>query len=374
MVFPHRFENMSQFRNMLRNIKNSSVLLRRIHAKLAGLRHPKDTASASSGTSYLARLRAETAAYKDVVDINVLPAIFHYWSHTYVRAMFEDYGFSNPDQFFAKYMQEAAVRCENQDPRFISLGAGNCDTEVRLATLLKAAGLQSFVIECLDVNPYMLARGVEAAQQAGVGAHIRIVEGDFNQWQPSGFYAAVIANQSLHHMLELERVFTRVQSALLPRGLFLVSDMIGRNGHLRWPEALKAVDEFWKELPSSYHFNQQLKRQEDKFSNWDCSAHGFEGIRAKDILPLLIEHFHFKLFVAFGNVIDPFTDRAFGHNFNGDGEWDRDFIDRVHAWDEKALSEKRITPTHLVAVLTKEKEGEPMLSRGLLPIDCVRRS
>lgn len=366
---------MSQLRNLLRNIKNSSVLLRRIHARLAGLSPHRGTASVSSEEeSYQARFRAETATFKDVEDVNVLPAIFHYWSHTYVRAMFEEFGFSNPDQFFAKYMQEAAVRCENQEPRFISLGAGNCDTEVRLAILLKAAGLQSFVIECLDMNPYMLARGADAAQQAGVSEHIRIVEGDFNLWQPGGFYAAVIANQSLHHMLELERVFARVKSALLPRGLLLVSDIIGRNGHQRWPEALKVVDEFWKELPSSYRFNRQLQRQEDKFSNWDCSAYGFEGIRAQDILPLLIEHFHFKLFVAFGNVIDPFTDRAFGHNFNGEGEWDRDFIDRVHAYDEKALSEKRITPTHLVAVLTKEKEGEPMLSRGLLPIDCVRRS
>ena len=33
----------------------------------------------------------------------------------------------------------------------------------------------------------------------------------------------------------------------------------------------------------------------------------------------------------------------------------------------------RITPTHLVAVLTKEKEGEPLLSRGLSPARCVRR-
>ena len=52
--------------------------------------------------AYEAKLAAETNIYKDVEDINILPQIFHYWSHTYLRPMFEEHGFSNPDQFFAK--------------------------------------------------------------------------------------------------------------------------------------------------------------------------------------------------------------------------------------------------------------------------------
>jgi len=34
---------------------------------------------------------------------------------------------------------------------------------------------------------------------------------------------------------------------------------------------------------------------------WDCSKQGFEGIRAQDILPLLVKKFSFRSFLGFGN-------------------------------------------------------------------------
>ena len=81
--------------------------------------------------------------------------------------------------------------------------------------------------------------------------------------------------------------------------------MIGRNGHQLWPEALEIVHEFWRQLPERYRYNRALKRYEELYENWDCSLESFEGIRAQDILPLLLEYFHFQLFVGCGNVIDP---------------------------------------------------------------------
>ena len=323
--------------------------------------------------AYEAKLAAETNIYKDVEDINILPQIFHYWSHTYLRPMFEEHGFSNPDQFFVKYLMESAEACGEAAPVFISIGAGNCDTEVRVAKLMKAAGCTRFVIECLDMNPHMLQRGREMAKAEGVDEHIDIVEGDFNKWSASRQYAGIMANQSLHHVLALEGLFDEIKRALHPDGYFITHDMIGRNGHQRWPEALSEVHRFWQELPHAYRYNRQLNRHEELYENWDCSNEGFEGVRAQDILPLLIERFHFHLFIAFSNVIDVFIDRGFGHNFDGDGAWDRDFIDRVHAFDEQALQSGLLTPTHLTAVMTKQPGSRASFSRGLLPANCVRR-
>ena len=82
---------------------------------------------------------------------------------------------------------------------------------------------------------------------------------------------------------------------------------------MRWPEALFQVNELWRELPERYHHNRQLRRMEPEYENWDCSKEGFEGIRAQDVLPELLKRFHFKLFVGFGNVVDIFVDRSFGH-------------------------------------------------------------
>lgn len=329
-------------------------------------------AQSDQDRDYAARLTAETLVYKDVVDINVLPEIFHYWSNKYLRPMIEEYGFSNPDQFFAKYLAEGAHACGDRQPRFVSIGAGNCDTEVRVAKLLREMGLDGFTIECLDMNPHMLERGREMAAQEGVSELLEFVEGDFNRWRPVGSYAGIMANQSLHHVMNLEGLFDAVGAGLAPAGLFMTHDMIGRNGHMRWPEALTEVHRFWRELPKAYRYNRSLDRYEDEYVNWDCSSEGFEGIRAQDILRLLLSCFEFHLFVGFANVVDVFIDRAFGHNFDENGEWDRDFIDRVHEFDESAIRAGSITPTHMMAVMGHEQGVSCQCSRGITPEMSVR--
>jgi len=316
---------------------------------------------------YQDRLASETLAYKDVADINVLPGIFHYWSNKYLRPMIEEFGFSNPDQFFAKYLMESVRASGAARARFVSIGAGNCDTEVRVAKLMREAGFSGFTIECLDMNPHMLQRGREMAECEGVSDHLAFTRADFNIWQPIHRYAGVVANQSLHHVLNLEGLFDAVHAALHPGGLFVTHDVIGRNGHMRWPEALVPVQRFWEELPREYRYNRSLGRQEDIYVNWDCSTEGFEGIRAQDILPLLLERFEFRLFIGFANVIDVFIDRAFGHNFDENREWDRDFIDRVHAFDEAGMRDGSIKPTHMLAVMGCNQGATCKCSRGLTP-------
>ncbi len=327
----------------------------------------------TQSSAYKEMLAAETRIYKDVEDINILPPIFHYWSNAYLRPMLEEYGCSNPDQFFAQYLLESANKCSEDPALFISIGSGNCDTEVRVAQLIRNAGHSNFVIECLDMNPHMLQRGREMAVREGVAENVAFVEGDFNAWRPSKSYTGVMANQSLHHVMNLEGLFDEIKHALNPRGYFLASDMIGRNGHQRWPEALSAVHEFWQELPEAYRNNRQLNRNEKLYENWDCSREGFEGIRAQDILPLLLDRFDFHVFVGFSNVVDVFVDRAFGHNFHADEDWDRAFIDRLHAFDERGFQLGALTPTHMLAVMSPEPVREHFYSRGLSPSKCVRK-
>lgn len=352
-------------------VKNSNPLFQRLYARLWS---PTRVHAGTNDSKYAARLAQETQTYKDVADINILPPIFHYWSNRYLRPMLEEFGFSNPDQFFAKYLCESAAACDAENPVFVSIGAGNCDTEVRVAKLMKAAGLARFTIECLDMNPHMLERGRQMAQSEGVADHIAIAQGDFNKWKASRQYCGVMANQSLHHVLNLEGLFDEIKRAIHPRGYFVTSDIIGRNGHQRWPEALTEVQRFWQELPSAYRYNQQLKRHEELYTNWDCSIEGFEGIRAQDIVPLLLQRFDFHVYIGFSNVIDVFIDRSFGHNFDADAEWDRAFIDKLHAFDEEALRSGKLTPTHMMAVLTAQPAAQHLYARGLSPQRSVRVS
>ena len=349
--------------------------IKRSLRKWLARRHAPAAPLAPFDADYAARVAVETSIFADQIEVHDLPPIFHHWSNTWLRPQIEAFGFSNPDQFFALYLQGTCADAADsaRTVHIASLGCGNCDTEVRVAQLLVAHGVRDFVIECFDINSSMLERGRALAASAGVSTHIVASAGDFNDWHPRHTYDAVLANQSLHHVVKLERLFAAIENALTPNGRFITSDMIGRNGHMRWPEAMRIVHEYWRELPDRYRWNVQLRRHEQLHEYWDCSNAGFEGIRAQDILALLVERFDFEFFFAYGNIIDPFIDRGFGPNFNANAEWDRSFIDRVHARDEAEIRAGRIKPTHMMAVMRKRPYGGERLYRpGLAPEYCVR--
>ena len=320
---------------------------------------------------YAAKLVKEQLFYDSCTNVHELPEIFHYWSNKYLLPKHKPFGITDPEQFFFLY---CARHCENKEGlvRIVSIGCGNCDMESRMAKRLLEEAHNNFHIVCMDVNPNMLKRGQEFAAQIGVAEHLQFEQNDFNQWRPKNKYDVVIANQSLHHVVELEDLFDTIKRQLEPRGVFLTSDMIGRNGHLRWPEARKALEPFWQELPKTYRYNRLLQRQEDTFQDHDCSVDGFEGIRAQDVLPLLVERFNFELFIPFANLVMVFIDRPFGHNFDAKANWDRDFIDRVHARDEAGILNGELKPTQMIAAMTCEKVETRLVHPRLTPEYCMR--
>ena len=105
--------------------------------------------------------------------------------------------------------------------------------------------------------------------------------------------------------MSLEHLLDQVKQALLPFGRLLISDMIGRNGHQRWPSALHSIWQHWSTLPPSYRFNNAFDSYEELYVDRDYSSVGFEGIGAEDILPQLLSRFDVEFFFGFGNLIDP---------------------------------------------------------------------
>ncbi len=322
--------------------------------------------------SYKTALEQEKRIYQDCIDVHRLPEIFHYWSNRHLRPKLLPYGLDSPNSMFRTYLEELCGNGRDRLMRFVSLGAGNCDLEIDIARHLCAQGKTGFTIECLDLNDAMLERGRISAARAGLDSQLRFVQGDLNAWNPEGEYDAALANQTLHHVVNLEGLFDQIRRSLRPNGLFIVSDMIGRNGHQRWPEALQMVREFWRTLPPSYRFNRRFGYYDERYEDWDCSVEGFEGVRAQDILPLLLDRFHFHLFIPFGNLIDPFIDRAFGHNFDAKAPWDRAFIDRVHQRDDQEIACGRLKPTHMLAVIGKYPGVAPVFPQNLSPRLCLR--
>ena len=318
------------------------------------------------------RLDQEIARYRDCVNVHDLPQIYHFWSHRYVRPKLVACGYNDVDDVFFQHLMDVAQKDPQTRHRVASIGAGNCDLEVKLAVMLREAGVDNLLFHCLELNPHMIERGRELAQQEGVDDRFEFEVIDIDTWDPQEPHGACIANHSLHHIVELEMLFEKIHRAIGEHGVFLTNDMIGRNGHMRWPEALVHVEDIWSSMPQRYKYNHQLARWEDEFDNWDCSKEGNEGIRAEDILPLLLESFHFESFMAFGNIIDIFVDRSFGHNFDHESQEDLDFIERIAELDEAKLNSGEVKPTHIVAAMRSRPVAEPRVYEHWTPEFCVR--
>lgn len=323
-------------------------------------------------STYSERLHKEIEHFKSVENVHDLPEIFHFWSNKYVRPKLEEViGVSGFEDFYVKYISQYADH-PGKHIEITSLGAGNADMEIGIARALRNRGLTNFRFHCLDINPSMLGRGRELALQSHLADQFEFLEVDLAAWRAECPMAVVIAHHSLHHIVALEEVFQNIYEAIGNSGYFLTCDMIGRNGHMRWPEALTIIHEIWQSIPDRYKYNHQLQRFEEKFENWDCSTEGFEGIRSQDILPLLVQKFHFEAFVAYGNLPDVFVDRGFGHNFDVANPEDTEFVDRIGAWNDQQINDGLIKPTQMVAVMRACPTANSRWHKHWTPQFCIR--
>jgi SAM-dependent methyltransferase len=323
-------------------------------------------------SEYDVRKQKELEHFRVETQHRKMPTVNSYWLEHYLRPKLRAVGF---DTLNSVYLNAVAPLCESTPGELIevvSVGAGACEHEVRLATYLGDKGITNFRIDCVDISADALDRGRKAAEDAGVRERLGFVEADINEWSIDRHYSVCLAIQSLHHFLELETVFEKIRQAITPGGLFVISDMIGRNGHRRWPEALPYIQEVWTDMPDRYKYHRRLKRFDAEFVDRDWSEKTFEGIRAQDILPLLMRSFHFEVFVAVRNVADPFLSRAYGPNLDVERGEDRALIERVADLDERLIDAGVVKPTRLIAWLRTEPVAKLRCYRHWTPEHCVR--
>jgi len=295
---------------------------------------------------------------------------FTYWTSQHLRPrLLRVFETGDVDDLFAREI--AYAHPDGEQMRVLSLGSGDCTTEIQVMRLLTERGCD-VNMTCTDLNPVVTAAASERATAEGFGDRISFAALNLNGDFVDGTFHAVMTNHSLHHLDGLEFVFSRVRSALLPGGVFVVSDMIGKNGHSRWPEALPFVENLWNYLPSEKKYNRFAQCYEEKFPNYDCTADdSFEGVRAQDILPLLISLFRFRKFVAYGNIPDVFVDRIYGQNLDPAEARDAAFIDYLEGLNVALINAGVIKPTMMFATLTVDGD-EPCTYDWWDPNFCVR--
>jgi SAM-dependent methyltransferase len=319
---------------------------------------------------YEQRIAAQIEQYAQTTDMHDLPQVFHFWSNNYLRPCVEQVfeAVSIHDVF-------ANAFCDCHRPgesnAILSIGSGDGSIEIAVARALLDRGVSDFKFVCAELSPILLANMRQKVSEAHLASHFEAVEADLNRIVISGPFAMIMANHSLHHIVELEHLFSYCRSQLRDGGIFAVNDMIGRNGHQRWPETAHFVNAIWPLLKAKQRYNVQLRRYNPNFVDHDCSGVGFEGIRAQDILPLMLDHFQPCRFVATGGFADLFFDRGYGPGFDVNDPSDVALARLIGELNENALDAALVKPTIMIAWFTKERRTEKYY-RNRSARNCVR--
>jgi 2-polyprenyl-3-methyl-5-hydroxy-6-metoxy-1,4-benzoquinol methylase len=329
-----------------------------------------------TGPDYAKRIDQQLKQYANVDLLHRLPAIRDYWFAKFIRPRVQQVFYAEKSRrgdFYANLFEDILRHTTSGDARLLSLGAGDGKHEITIVKQLQSRGLDGFKLECLELSETLLEMAKQTAEENGVSELMLFSQADLNEWSPGREYAGVLAHQALHHFVNLERIFSNVIQCIGTTGIFATCDVIGRNGHLLWPEMLSLTESLWSSLPIEKKFNHQLKKTYEAFPNHDCSAQGFEGIRAQDILPLLVKNFRFEYFLGYGGLTDPFIGRGFGANYSPESNEDRTFIDAIQLMNDTLCDVGYLKPTRMMAVLRHpSSRGERRFFRHWTPEFCVR--
>lgn len=323
--------------------------------------------------SHEQRIKEQIQQYANTENMHgQLSDIFRYWQEKYFKPRFSEVCRANNHlEFYAKPMAERIRRTGLRD--VISFGCGDAQVEVGVANALKREGVADFLFHCVELSPQQIERAREFVENAELTDNFAFIEADFNTWRPEGqTFAGAMCHHALHHVLDLEHLTGAIREALHEDGVFVSIDVVGRNGHMRWPEALELMERIWSFLPDSKKFHHILKRTDATYQNRDCSNQGFEGIRSQDILPILTRNFRFETFLGFGNLIDMFTSRGFGANYDADDDHDRAFIDFIEYLNELLIDLGHLKPTRMCAVMVLNEAVIPRVHKHWTPQFCLR--
>lgn len=318
------------------------------------------------------RVAQQIEQYANVENMHAaLSEINLYWKKQHQSArMKEATGGNNHIQVYTRAFKDAFAASSVR--RITSLGSGDGAVEVQIAQSLERDGITDYEFHLHELSPIQNERALCKVKDAGLKGKFVTFETNLNDWKADTEYAAFMAHHSLHHIVELERVFDQVQASMAPGATFTTFDIIGRNGHMRWPETYALINAFWHFLPEEKRRHAVLKFVSEDYRDHDCSTQGFEGIRAQDILPALLSRFEFETFFAWGGLTDVFTGRGYGSNFDATKPDDQRFISMVDEINEVLLDLGAIKPTTICAVMQKDAVAEPRRYRGREPAAMMR--
>ena len=242
------------------------------------------------------------------------------------------------------------VKQKSKKLQILSLGSGTADWEIEL--------LQNepnhLSIEAIDINEELLEGSKNFATKNNL--NLKTIVADVNKIElKKSFYDLVVVRSSLHHFIELERIFEEVNSSLVKDGEFLViGEVIGRNGECLFTETKEMAQKIFDVLPEKFRYNNYTKKIDSDVPDIDHSEQSFESIRSEEILPLLLRYFKPKEYVTFDAFLTLLLDFRYGPNYDMKRSLDKSMVEMITNLDIYNISTSKLKPTTLFGIFGKK--------------------
>jgi len=170
--------------------------------------------------------------------------------------------------------------------RALVLGCGSGWLERALAT--KGGGVRA-IVAC-DFAPETVDRARARAIEDGKEIiEYRVVDLEHEEL-PEGKFDAIIANDVLHHITGLERLYGLIHDALAPRGRFVFNEYVGPNRFQYGDERMEMINRYFRLFPDRLRWDPVTNSALWKRTRVDparlAAEDPTEAVRSEDVLPL----------------------------------------------------------------------------------------
>ncbi|MGD0397464.1 MAG: class I SAM-dependent methyltransferase [Syntrophobacteraceae bacterium] len=235
------------------------------------------------------------------------------------------------------------------NPRILSLGCGYGGIEIEIARSLE----KPYEIIAVDLNDSIFNRADKEAMTKGFNIRFLSLDLNFVEIRENAF-DVVFAHASLHHLLNLEHVFSQIYRGLRENGRLIVQDIIGKTQVLFWKENVDFAIDIVRNMPPQYKPD-SLDEQAIIPPYVEPSIQkGMEGIRQEEIESQINKYFTPIKMFKYGSFMRLIcTHPELGKRICPDNEADRKYLETLFRLDLQQIEENKLRPTEMFAVFEK---------------------
>ncbi len=241
--------------------------------------------------------------------------------------------------------------------RAASLGSGFGGLERELVALAVAECIDGF-----DLSADAVAAARQEASQADMSERLRYQICNLEQVHlASGAYDLIVARHCVHHIEDLDRLFSQVRAALKPGGVFCLEEYVGPD-RFQWSDRqLDAANDFLRGLPTRYKRMPNGEERSEAFRPAVADVIAVdptEAIRSADILPTLRRHFQIAALRELGGTVLHNALYGIAQNFDPEVAEDRQWLDALFDQEDRLMAEGELGSDFAVIIAAKPREGD----------------